>query len=164
LIVAATVRAVCPVLRGEGAALGVPVKAIRQAAGFLDDPEGLCEVLEAVDRLAEDSRPAGSFPYGSPDLRPLRAGGGSPRRHRSLASVQGRDIRPKFPQDYGDPMKGGAPKQPVYLALEELGRVIRTIFACDYLADEQLRRERPSTPDLVRNSGSGSALATAHGW
>jgi mRNA interferase RelE/StbE len=48
---------------------------ISQAAGFLDDPEGLCEVLDVVDRLAGDSRPAGSFPYGSPDLRRLRAGG-----------------------------------------------------------------------------------------
>ena len=26
-------------------------------------------MLDAVDRLAEDPRPAGSFPYGSPDLR-----------------------------------------------------------------------------------------------
>jgi mRNA interferase RelE/StbE len=50
-------------------------KAISQAAGFLDGPEGLCEVLDAVDRLAGDPRPAGSFPYGSPDLRRLRAGG-----------------------------------------------------------------------------------------
>ncbi|HWM95466.1 MAG TPA: hypothetical protein VNO54_00265 [Streptosporangiaceae bacterium] len=50
-------------------------KAISQAAGFLDDPEGLLEVLDAVDQLAEDPRPAGSFQYGSPDLRRLRAGG-----------------------------------------------------------------------------------------
>ena len=51
------------------------MKAISQAAGFLDDPEGLCEMVDVVDRLAEDPRPAGSFPYGSPDLRRLRAGG-----------------------------------------------------------------------------------------
>src|SRR5260370_7769907 len=29
-------------------------KAISQAPGFLDDPEGLCEVLDVVDRLAEE--------------------------------------------------------------------------------------------------------------
>jgi mRNA interferase RelE/StbE len=50
-------------------------KAISQAAGFLDDPAGLGEVLDAVDRLAGDPRPAGSFPYGSPDLQRLRADG-----------------------------------------------------------------------------------------
>jgi mRNA interferase RelE/StbE len=38
-------------------------KAINQAAGFLaDDPTGLGVVLDAVDRLADDPRPAGSFP------------------------------------------------------------------------------------------------------
>ena len=63
--------------RHFGPPLGVVYeeKAISQAAGFPGDPEGLCEVLDAVDRLAEDSRPAGSFPYGSPDLRRLRASG-----------------------------------------------------------------------------------------
>jgi mRNA interferase RelE/StbE len=44
-------------------------------AGFLaDDPGGLSAVLDAIDQLASDPRPAGSFPYGSPDLRRLRVG------------------------------------------------------------------------------------------
>jgi mRNA interferase RelE/StbE len=49
-------------------------RAISQAAAFLGDPQGLREVLDAIDRLADDPRPAGSFPYGSPDLRRLRVG------------------------------------------------------------------------------------------
>jgi mRNA interferase RelE/StbE len=45
------------------------------AAGFLgDDPLGVAELWESVSRLAEEPRPPESFPYGSPDLRRLRAG------------------------------------------------------------------------------------------
>ena len=57
-------------------------KAISQAAAFLDDPQGIREVLDVIDRLADDPRPAGSFPYGSPDLRRLRVG-----RYRVLYEI-----------------------------------------------------------------------------
>jgi mRNA interferase RelE/StbE len=57
-------------------------RAISQAAAFLDDPQGIRAVLDAIDRLADDPRPAGSFPYGSPDLRRLRVG-----RYRVLYEI-----------------------------------------------------------------------------
>jgi mRNA interferase RelE/StbE len=62
-------------------------RAISQAAGYLDDPQGLGEVLDAVGRLAEDPRPAGSFPYGSPDRRRLRVG-----RYRVMYDVIGETV------------------------------------------------------------------------
>ena len=50
-------------------------QAIDQAAGFLhDDPDGVREMLDAVAGLVDDPRPAGSFPYGSPDRRRLSIG------------------------------------------------------------------------------------------
>jgi mRNA interferase RelE/StbE len=50
-------------------------QAIDQAAGFLrDDPDGVREMLDAAARLADEPRPGGSFPNGSPDRRRLRVG------------------------------------------------------------------------------------------
>jgi mRNA interferase RelE/StbE len=50
------------------------MNAIGQATAFPGDPPGIRAVLEAIDGLADDPRPAGSFPYRSPDLRRLRVG------------------------------------------------------------------------------------------
>jgi mRNA interferase RelE/StbE len=41
-------------------------RAIDQAAAFLDDPQGMRAVLDAIDRLADDPRSAGSFRTGHP--------------------------------------------------------------------------------------------------
>ena len=41
-------------------------RAINQAAAFLDDPQGMHVVLDAIDRLADDPRPAGSSRTGRP--------------------------------------------------------------------------------------------------
>ncbi|MFF6993569.1 type II toxin-antitoxin system RelE/ParE family toxin [Streptomyces sp. NPDC008313] len=49
--------------------------ALNSAARFLEeDPGGLALVLDTIDKLADDPRPAGSLAYGSPDLRRLRIG------------------------------------------------------------------------------------------
>ncbi|CAL9479037.1 MULTISPECIES: type II toxin-antitoxin system RelE family toxin [Streptomyces] len=48
-------------------------RALNAAARFLeDDPSGLALVLDTIDKLADDPRPAGSVPYGSTDVRRLR--------------------------------------------------------------------------------------------
>ncbi|WP_432121622.1 type II toxin-antitoxin system RelE family toxin [Streptomyces sp. S1] len=49
--------------------------AIDAAARFLkDDPDGLRLLMDAVDLLADQPRPEGSAPYGSPDLRRMHVG------------------------------------------------------------------------------------------
>ncbi|WP_435227418.1 type II toxin-antitoxin system RelE family toxin [Streptomyces sp. Tue6028] len=49
--------------------------AINTAARFLkDDPDGLRQLMDAVDLLADNPRPDGSTAYGSPDLRRMHVG------------------------------------------------------------------------------------------
>ena len=48
---------------------------------YLDDPAGLNEVLEAIDALADDPRPAGSVPWG-PVMSRLHVG-----RYRVLYEI-----------------------------------------------------------------------------
>ena len=47
-----------------------------------DDREGLAQVLDATDTLADTPRPAGSIPYGSEDLHRLHIG-----RYRVLHEI-----------------------------------------------------------------------------
>lgn len=57
--------------------------AVNAAARFLkDDPDGLRQLMDAVDLLADTPRPAGTAEYGSPDLRRMHVG-----RYRVLYEI-----------------------------------------------------------------------------
>ncbi|WP_217253241.1 type II toxin-antitoxin system RelE/ParE family toxin [Streptomyces sp. AC602_WCS936] len=64
-------------------------QALNAAARFLeDDPGGLALVLDTIDKLADDPRPAGSVPYGSANIRRLRIG-----EYRALYAIDQDVIR-----------------------------------------------------------------------
>jgi mRNA interferase RelE/StbE len=51
------------------------IQALEQTAGFLrEDRIGVAALWDTVGQLADEPRPPESFPYGSPNLRRLRAG------------------------------------------------------------------------------------------
>jgi mRNA interferase RelE/StbE len=63
-----------------------PPAVIAASRYLADDPVGLTQLMDAVELLADDPRPPGSFPYGSEDLRRVRAG-----RYRALIEIDPRE-------------------------------------------------------------------------
>jgi mRNA interferase RelE/StbE len=63
-----------------------PPAVIAASRYLADDPVGLTQLMDAIELLADDPRPPGSFPYGSEDLRRVRAG-----HYRALIEIDPRE-------------------------------------------------------------------------
>jgi TnpA family transposase len=68
-----------------------------------------------------------------------------------LGTAEPEDILRRFTRD-------SSPKHPVYHALSELGRAIKTIFLCRYLSSESLRREIQEGLNVVENWNGANAF------
>jgi TnpA family transposase len=53
---------------------------------------------------------------------------------------------------------GGAPMNPTYRALAELGKAVRTVFLCDFLRSETLRREIHEGLNTIESWNSANAF------
>ncbi len=53
---------------------------------------------------------------------------------------------------------GNTPQHPTYKALAELGRAVKTVFLCRYLASEPVRREIQEGLNVVENWNSANAF------
>jgi catechol 2,3-dioxygenase-like lactoylglutathione lyase family enzyme len=124
-------------------------KAIDQAAGFLrDDPAGVREVLDAIDRLADGPHPAGSFPYGSPAThagRPLPRAVRAHRGHGGSAAYR-RRARQEVP-----PRRFAYPRCPVYGHHWQLAPTI-VLAAYPGRVSEQLLTDRERAVPEIFNS------------